>query len=128
MYKPLRLTKKTAQELINRICPRLNITREPGFWGSPPTPDVAIFRAKTSSDGLDICCENDWDAKNGRIRLTISDGGDRITQFYHPDTLKRDYDAEQREKNYEWTETRQEWVNQMSKEHAHKLVDKYWEE
>lgn len=39
--------------------------------------DVAIFKASTGPEGLEIRCENDWFNHNGRIKLTIGnvDGG-----------------------------------------------------
>lgn len=67
----VKLTKRKAWELISRIHPRLNIKQE-------ATPsDVAIFKASTGPEGLEIRCENDWFNHNGRIKLTISnvDGG-----------------------------------------------------
>lgn len=88
----VKLTKRTAWELISRICPRLNISKD------TTPPDVAIFRASTGPAGLEIRCENDWFNHNGRIRLTLSDGENQIIQYYHPDTLNRDYVAEQAEK------------------------------
>lgn len=67
----VKLTKRKAWELISRIQPRLNIKQE-------ATPsDVAIFKASTGPEGLEIRCENDWFNHNGRIKLTIGnvDGG-----------------------------------------------------
>ena len=50
----VKLTKRKAWELISRIQPRLNIKQE-------ATPsDVAIFKASTGPEGLEIRCENDW--------------------------------------------------------------------
>ena len=61
----VKLTKRKAWELISRIQPRLNIKQE-------ATPsDVAIFKASTGPEGLEIRCENDWFNHNGRIKLTI---------------------------------------------------------
>ena len=70
----VKLTKRKAWELISRIQPRLNIKQE-------ATPsDVAIFKASTGPEGLEIRCENDWFNHNGRIKLTIGnvDGGTPI--------------------------------------------------
>lgn len=64
----VKLTKRTAWELISRIFPRLNISKD------TTPPDVVIFRASTGPAGLEIRCENDWFNHNGRIRLTLSDG------------------------------------------------------
>lgn len=67
----VKLTKRKAWELISRIHPRLNIKQE----ATPP--DVAIFKASTGPEGLEIRCENDWFDHNGRIKLIIAnvDGG-----------------------------------------------------
>lgn len=90
----VKLTKRVAWELISRIHPRLNIQKE------ITPPDVAIFKASTGPEGLEIRCENDWFNHNGRIKLTIGnvDGGTPIIRYYHPDTLNRDYVAEQAER------------------------------
>lgn len=92
-------------------------------------PDVAIFKASTGPEGLEIRCENDWFNHNGRIKLTIAnvDGGTPIVRYYHPDTLNRDHVAEDAEKEDEAKQARKEWVWAMGKELAHKLVDQYWE-
>ena len=117
----VKLTKRKAWELISRIHPRLNIKQE-------ATPsDVAIFKASTGPEGREIRCENDWFNHNGRIRLTLSDGENQIIQYYHPDTLNRDYVAEQAEKEAEAKQARKEWVRAMGKVMAHRLVDQYWE-
>ena len=118
----VKLTKRTAWELISRIFPRLNISKD------TTPPDVAIFRASTGPEGLEIRCENDWFNHNGRIKLTISnvDGGTPIVRYYHPDTLNRDHVAEDAEKEADAKQARKEWVWAMGKEMAHKLVDQYW--
>ena len=105
----VKLTKRKAWELISRIQPRLNIKQE-------ATPsDVAIFKASTGPEGLEI-------------KLTIGnvDGGTPIIRYYYPDTLNRDYVAEQAEKEAEAKQARKEWVWAMGKEMAHRLVDQYW--
>lgn len=78
--------------------------------------------------GWKIRCENDWFNHNGRIKLTIGnvDGGTPIIRYYYPDTLNRDYVAEQAEKEAEAKQARKEWVWAMGKEMAHRLVDQYW--
>ena len=121
MYKTLKLTKKTASELIGRICPRLNINKD----NTPP--EVAIFRATTGPKGLEIKCENDWYNHDGRIKLTISDGGTSITRYYNPETLERDFAVEEAEKEKEASEARKNWVGEVGREMAHKMVDRYWE-
>ena len=118
----VKLNKRKAWELISRIQPRLNIKQE----ATPP--DVAIFKASTGPEGLEIRCENDWSNYNGRIKLTIAnvDGGTPIIRYYHPDTLNRDYVAEDAEKEDEAKQARKDWVQTLGPELAHKLVDQYW--
>jgi hypothetical protein len=124
MYQPLKLTKKTAWELISKNFPQRNIK------GGETAPGVYCYTASTGCfpDGLQITVENDWFNHNGRFRLTISDGvgGNRIIQYYHPDTLNRDYAAEQVEKEEAALAARKYWVWEIGKEAAHKLVDQYW--
>ena len=83
----VKLTKRKAWELISRIHPRLNIRQE----ATPP--DVAIFKASTGPEGLEIRCENDWFNHNGRIKLTIAnvDGGSPIIRYLHT-LIKRNAD------------------------------------
>lgn len=121
--KRLKLTKKTAVELIGRIFPGLHISKE------ETGPDVAIFRASTGPQGLEIRCENDWFNHNGRIELTIldDDDGNVIRMYFHPDTLDRDFVAEQSAKEDERREAGRDLVQMMGKELAHKLVDQCWE-
>mgnify|MGYP000757156549 FL=1 len=123
MHKPVKLAKRTACVLISRISANRNIKKD------VTPPDVVIFRASTGPAGLEIRCENDWFNHNGRIRLTISDGegGNTIIQYYHPDTLNRDYVAEQAEKEDSAREAHKDWVQMIGVEMAHKLVDQYWE-
>ena len=49
-----------------------------------------------------------------------------LSAITHPDTLNRDYVAEQAEKEDEAKQARKEWVWVVGKEMAHKLVDQYW--
>lgn len=123
MYNPVKLTKKTAWQLISRIHPRLNITKD----AAPP--EVAIFRASTGPEGLEIRCENDWFTRNGRIKLTLIDGigGNQIIQYFHPETMNRDFGAEQAEKDDAAKQARKDWVQMVGRDMAHKLVDHYWE-
>lgn len=122
MYKPLKLTKKTAAKLIGKICPKLSIYRD-------NTPqEVAIYRAYTGPEGLEIVCENDWYNHNGKIKLTIRDCTAWIIQYYNPETLERDFAAEDTEKEDADKESRVRWVFDIGPEMAHKMVDQYWEE
>lgn len=116
----VKLTKKTAYGLISRICHGLNVRKD------ETGPDATIYRART--DDLEIICENDWFDRNGLIKLTISDGGNQIVQYFSPNTLERDYTAEQAYKDDLERERRAEWVSRVGREQAHKMVDRYWEE
>lgn len=122
MSKTVKLTNRTAWELISRIC-TLKITKD------DTAPHVAIFRARTGRDGLAITCENDWYDHNGRIKLTIHDAlcGRSIIRYYHPDTLERDYASEDAEKEAEREEMRREWVQSVGLEKAIKMVERYWD-
>ena len=121
--KNVKLTQQTARTLIGRITPRLKISKD------ETAADVAIFRAATGPDGLDIVCENDWFTCNGRISLTVSDraGGRTLRMYFHPDTLNRDFLAELAEREEEERQARIRWVGKIGLEQAHRLVDRYWE-
>lgn len=58
--------------------------------------------------------------------MTISDGENQIIQYFHPDTLNRDYVAERAEKEDAAREARENWVQMIGVKMAHKLVDQYW--
>lgn len=120
--KTVKLTKKTAKQLIDRVCPRLNIVKE------ITPPDVAIYTTRTGPEGLEIRCENDWYDLNGRLKLTISDGGSCITQYYYPDTLNSDFETEQAERSAAAGQARREWVGIVGLNLAHEMIDEYWEE
>lgn len=117
----VKLTKRTAWELISRICPRLNISKD------TTPPDVAIFRASTGPAGLEIRCENDWFNHNGRIRLTLSDGENQIIQYYHPRHPEPGLcgGAGRKRRIRKRIPERLGSVNGLGM--AHKLVDRYWE-
>ena len=121
--KTIKLTMKTAKNLIGRIDPRLKVVKD------DTTPDVAIFRATTGNAGLDIVCENDWQTGNGRISLTLTDseGGRTLRMYFHPDTLNRDFLAEMAEQEEDERRARIKWVAKVGLEQAHKFVDQYWE-
>lgn len=95
----VKLTKRKAWELISRIHPRLNIKQE----ATPP--DVAIFKASTGPEGLEIRCENDWFNHNGRIKLTISnvDGGTPIVRYEKKSQAKLSPTDAELENGQNWT-------------------------
>lgn len=121
MYKPLKLTKKTAKEIIGKA---LGIRDISGCKVAP-----GVYRYTASIGCLEIMCENDWLNHNGRYKLTISDpeGGSAIKMYFHPDTMNRDFGEEQADKDDERQVARRNWVQSIGKERAHALVDKYWE-
>lgn len=122
MYdKTIRLTKKTATQLIHQIMPRAVVIKD------DTAPEATIFRAVTDPNGLEIRCENDWFKRNKRIKLTITDGEKTIVHYYSPTTLNRDFIEEKLEKEETALQARVKWVSQVGLEMAHKLVDRYWE-
>lgn len=122
MYdKTIRLTKKTATQLIHQIMPRAVVIKD------DTAPEATIFRAVTDPNGLEIRCENDWFKRNKRIKLTITDGEKTIVHYYSPTTLNRDFIEEKLEKEETALQARVKWVSQVGLEMAHTLVDRYWE-
>ncbi len=122
MYKPVKLSRMTATRLMVQVI-------GPGVKPllSEPGAGATVYKAERGC--LEICCENDWYNHNGRIRLTITDGigGNQIRMYFHPDTLNRDFEAEDAEKEDDRREARLKWVSEIGKDLAHKLVDRYWE-
>ena len=47
--------------------------------------------------------------------------------YFHPDTLNRDFGAEEAEKEDDRRMLRQEWAQRVGREKAHKFVDQYCE-
>lgn len=125
MWKPCKLTKKTAMVLIQRIFLTLPKTLILGPTGNN---GAVIFTALTGPEGLEVKVENDWFTHNKCIRLTISDniGGSCLTMYFNPNTLERDYSAEDFDKKKSATVARKQWVQELGLEQAHKLVDLYW--
>ena len=126
MFKPVKLTKKTAQTLVNQVLPGVKLEggkRDNGaviYYGFT-APDTALYR-------LMVTVDNDWSTYNGRIRLTICDSptSGKILMFFHPDTLNRDFRAEDAEKE-DWNrEARVKWVQNVGPNMAHSLVDQYY--
>ena len=93
MWKPCKLTKKTALTLIQRVIPM-----SPKLISGPTGNNGAvIFSAPVGPEGLEIKVENDWFTRNGCIKLTISDnsGGNCLTMYFSPNTFERDFSAEE---------------------------------
>ncbi len=87
----VRLTKAAAKKLIGQIARGAKIEDKGNRYTG-----ADIFQAEVEGLELVIKCENDWFSKNGRINLIISDrwGGGSIVLCFHPDTLERDFEAE----------------------------------
>lgn len=86
--KPIKLTLKTARELIHRVAPGVKVEQE-----IPPS-GVPNYRAETGI--LEICCETDYIERDGLIRLKIFDSlaGGCLTMTFDPETLQRVYPKE----------------------------------
>ena len=124
MWKPCKLTKKTALMLIQRVIPM-----SPKLISGPTGNNGAvIFTAPVGPEGLEIKVENDWFTHNGCIKLTVHDtsGGSCLTMYFSPNTFERDYSAEQFDKKEAAADARKKWVQEVGREQAHKLVDLYW--
>lgn len=121
--KNIRLTRKTAVDLICAIIP----IPKSSIQGGEKAPGVFTYAAAFGC--LSVNCTNDWCRGNGRIELTISDnlGGNMIRMYFHPDTLNRDFGAEEAEKEDDRRMLRQEWAQRVGREKAHKFVDQYCE-
>lgn len=122
-FELVKLSQKTAKTLIQReiglSAARLEQTKIPG----------SITSYTMSIGSLGIKVENDWFTSNGRIKLTITNGigGNVIQMYFHPDTLNRDFGAEDAEKQDAQTEARNNWVFTHGTEYCHKAVDRIWE-
>lgn len=83
---------------------------------------------KMSLGGLSIKVENDRYTHVGRYGLKIHDcsGGTVMTMLFHPETLNRDFGAEDAEKCDAAQRTRREWVQSHGPDYCHKMVDRYW--
>ncbi len=119
MYRPLKLTRKTAAEIIGKVSTGLKVI------GGEHGPDV--YRYEAVCGLLLIRCENDWYDHNGRFKLTlsISEAGDPLTLYFYPETLERDYDTEQAERKKLRKEDRIHWAQLIGPELAHKAVNEY---
>lgn len=117
----VRLNKDIAKTLIDRIFPGLKIVKD-----STPS-DVAIFRARTGPDGLEIRCENDWFDLNGRIGVTIHDGigSNSIKMFFFSKTLERDFETEDAYKKRTRMEQIEKWAGDVGAEKARKMIDEF---
>ena len=121
--KNIRLTRKTAVELICSVLP----VPKSSIQGGEVTSGVYIYEAAAGS--FDVSCACDRCASNGLIRLTVHDrlGGSSIRMYFNPNTLERDFVAEEAYKADERREERIRWAQDVGRELAHRLVDQYCE-
>lgn len=119
----IKLTRKTAVGLIRSVVPVSPKVIE----GGEQAPGVVIYTVQTGE--LDITCSNDWYTCNGRIQLTVMDrmGMGHITMYFHPETLNRDFGAEEADRQDDRREARIAWAQSVGRERAHKFVDPYLE-
>ena len=104
MWKPCKLTKKTALMLIQRVIPM-----SPKLISGPTGNNGAvIFTAPVGPEGLEIKVENDWFTHNGCIKVTVHDtsGGSCLTMYFSPNTFERDYSVDQLEIRFQFEEER----------------------
>ncbi len=91
--KATQLTKETAVKLIQRTIP------VPEWTISGPNKDGErryFYTSVAPSFDLEVVCEED---QSGCFKLTLSDRHDSescIVMYFDPDTLERDWEAEQR--------------------------------
>ena len=123
MKKPnyFKLSKRTALALMNKVLP---VTAKQ-LQGGEAAPGVYRYTAQVGC--FEIRCENDRYSHAGRFAVVVHDceGGAAIKMFFHPETLNRDFGAEQAEKDAESREARVIWAQTMGREMAHKLIDQY---
>ena len=122
--KPVKLTKKTAVMLIQRVIP----LSPKLISGGAGNNGAVRYSAPVGPEGLEITCENDWFTHNGYIKVTIHDthGGSCLTMYFSPNTFERDHSAEEFDKKEAAADARKKWVQEVGREQAHKLVDLYW--
>lgn len=118
----LKLTQKLARTLITREIgvPARNLEKI-------AAPD-GVYAYEMSLGGLSIKVENDRYTHAGRYGLKVHDrsGGTVITMLFHPETLNRDFGAEDAEKSDAAQRTRRDWVQSHGPDYCHKMVDRYW--
>lgn len=121
--KKVKLSRKTAVGLIRSVFPVSPKVIEGGEQAS----GTVIYTAQTGA--LDITCSNDWYTCNGRIQLIIADrmGGGSVRMYFHPETLNRDFGAEEADRQDDRREARIAWAQSVGRERAHKFVDQYLE-
>ena len=91
MNKPLRLSKKTAKEIVKKVL---------GVSGNALVRDIHGYDTYEMKQGeLFVRVENDWRERNGLYVLEIFppfDTAPPLRMYFHPDTLEEDTDAEEK--------------------------------
>ncbi len=118
----LKLTQKQARTLINR---EIGVTAK--NLEKIAAPD-GVYAYQLTMGGLNIIVENDRYTHAGRYGLKIHDrfGGTALTMLFHPETLNRDFGAEDVEKSDMAQQARREWVSTHGPDYCHKMIDNYW--
>lgn len=118
----LKLTQKLARMLITREIgiPARNLEKI-------AAPD-GVYAYRVNMGGLVITVENDRYTHAGRYGLNIHDrfGGAVMTMLFHPETLNRDFGAEDADKSDAAQQARRDWVQSHGPDYCHKMVDSYW--
>ena len=85
--KSKKLTKKTAEQLIHDLIPKIKVESDSGY------DCIGAYIAQTP--GMTITCRFDHIMPWKHIQVTVETGAvHNILMLYSPDTLERDYKAE----------------------------------
>ena len=87
----VRLTKAVAKKIIGRIAPGAEMEDK-----SNRALGADIYESWVEGLDLVVKCENDWHVQNRLINVVVMDrlGGGSIMLCLDPDTLERNYEAE----------------------------------
>ena len=121
--KNVRLTRKTAVELICSVLP----VPKSNIQGGEVSPGVYIYEAVAGS--FNVTCTTDRDVFPWLIRLTVHDrlGGSSIRMYFSPDTLERNFAAEEADKEENRREDWVRWIQTVGWARAQAFIDQYCE-
>ena len=88
--KTVRLTKKTARELIEREL-GIRISRAP----DEETAINGVYIYEYIVGNCVICVQNDWLDGGGKIHFSVTISGRTIDLFFFADTLEEDFETEE---------------------------------
>ncbi len=118
----LSMTQKAARTLIKQEIgiPARNLEKL-------TAPD-GVYAYRMDMGGLSIQVENDRYTHAGRYALKLLDrfGGTMVTMLFYPETLHRDFGAENAAKSDAEQGARRDWVLDHGPDYCHKMVDRYW--